>query len=169
LHLAGVDAVDLGETRKQPQRGAAGRPAEGLAFDIFYGLDRPVRLGDEDERRPAVDLIDHHRLLARLLRGLLDDGIDIAEAGIVRAAHDAGDGGGRALPLVDRDVESLGFEITLVARDVVPGVDALELEVEGETDRRERLARGRKRKQGEQAKCRTKGRGPSGNMHDDNL
>jgi hypothetical protein len=71
--------------------------------------------------------------------------------------------------LVDRDVESLGFEITLVARDVVPGVDALELEVEGETDRRERLARGRKRKQGEQAKCRAKVRGPSGNMHDDNL
>src|SRR5205823_114519 len=160
-----VDAVDFGETWKQPERGAARRSAERLAFDILHSLNWPIRLGDQDERRPAVDLIDHYRWLARLLRSLLDDRIDVAEPCIVGAAHDAREGCGRPFPLVDGDVEPFGFEVTLLARDVVPGVDALELEVEGETDRREGLARGRKHKERDEAKCHAKGRDASGKMH----
>jgi hypothetical protein len=129
--------------REQLQRGAAGRGTELFAFDVLHGLDRAIGLGDQHERRPVVDLIDHHRLLARLVGGLLDKGIDVAEAGVVGARHDPGNRDGGAFALVERDVEAFGLEVPLLLRHVVPGVDALQLEIEREFDRRRRLSGGR--------------------------
>ena len=73
----------LAELREQLQRGGTSGCAELFTFDVLQGLDRPVGLCDQHERRPVVDLIDHQRLFARLVGGLLDNSIDVAEAGIV--------------------------------------------------------------------------------------
>jgi hypothetical protein len=115
--------------------------AELLAFDILQGLDWSAGLGDQHEGRTVIDLIDHHRRFARLVGGLLDDGVHVAEAGIVGARHDPRDGRGRAFALVDRHIQAFGFEITLFLRHVIPRVDALMLEVQGKADRCQRLRR----------------------------
>ena len=74
------------------------------------------------------------RRLGRLGRGVLDDGVHVAEAGVIGARHDARHGRGRAFALIDGDVELLGGEVALLLRPEIPGVDALELPVEREAD-----------------------------------
>ncbi|MET3892366.1 hypothetical protein ABIE41_003442 [Bosea sp. OAE506] len=115
--------------------GVPGAPPSVLPSRSF-GLVMPVAFLLEIAKGGAVpDHVDHDRVLARLGRGVLDDGVDVAEAGVIGAAHDAGDSRARALALVDDDVEPLGLVVALVASDEEGGVRALRLPAQGELDR----------------------------------
>jgi hypothetical protein len=82
----------------------------------------------------AIDHVDHDRRFARLGRGGLDHRVGVAEARVVSARHDAGNGRRRAFALIDGDVELFGGEIALVQSPEIPGVDTLQFPVEGEPD-----------------------------------
>ena len=145
--FAGSSAFFCREHREQLERCAARGRAQLLAGDVGNGLDRRLRLHQQREGRLRIDHVDHHgRLGAR--RGVLDDGVHVAEACVIGARHDARHGRGRAFALVDGDVEPFGLEVPFVGRPVVPGVDALELPVERELDL---LLRGRGRERQHQA------------------
>ena len=143
IDLAVVDAVDAREQRQQPRRGTAGRRPDGAALEILQRLDRSIGANHQCAGTSVVHLIDHARRLGRLLRGGRDQRVDIAEAGLVIAGHDAGDRCRRAFALVDHDIEPLLLEIALVARDVEPGVYALIFPVEREANLGRRLGKAR--------------------------
>jgi len=98
------------------QRGELPGARRALAFDILSDLICPSPCASGRNAVGCRADSPYSGCSPRLLRGLLEDRIDIAESGIVRAAHDALDSCGRAFPLVARDVDPSAFEITLSRR-----------------------------------------------------
>src|ERR1700686_4011640 len=87
-------------------------------------------------------------------RRILNDRIDVTEARIIGARHDARYRCGRAFTLIDSDVELLGGEIALVLRPEIPCVHALELPIEREAKLRDLLSgRTRRRQCKSQRQC----------------
>ena len=126
----------LDEHRQQPRGRRALRAAERVALEILDGVDAAGLLGDDRERRLVPDHVDHDRRILRLGRGVLDDGVDVAEAGVIGARHDARHRGARALALVDHDVEAFLLEVAVVLGIEERGVAALRLPAQRELDRR---------------------------------
>ena len=136
LDLLALQLVLLREHRQQPRGRRALRAAQRMALEILDGVDAAGLLGDDRKRRLVPDHVDHDRRVLRLGRGVLDDGVDVAEAGIIGARHDARYGGAGALALVDHDIEAFLFEIAVVLGIEERGVGALRLPAERELDRR---------------------------------
>jgi hypothetical protein len=106
-----------------------------VALKILDGVDAAGLLGDDREWRLVPDHVDHDRGVLRLGRSVLDDGVDVAEAGVIGARHDARHRRARALALVDHDVEAFLFEIAIVLGIEEGGVGALRFPAEGKLDR----------------------------------
>ncbi len=130
----GVDAVQPRQQRPHADGGAAGLRAHAAAREVGKLTDRAVSAHDRGEGRAVVDLVHHQRLVAGPRDRLLDDRVHVAEARVVGTRHDAADRRGRALALVDGDVQPRLAEPAPLQREVVPGVDALETPVEREAD-----------------------------------
>ncbi|MFK4628585.1 orotate phosphoribosyltransferase-like protein [Bradyrhizobium elkanii] len=105
-----------------------------MALEILDRLDAARVLGDDREWRLVPHHVDHDRRILRLGRGVLDDRVDVAEAGVIGARHDARHGRAGALALVDHDVEALLFEVAVVLGVEERGVRALRLPAQRELD-----------------------------------
>ena len=115
-----------------------------MSLNVLIALSALVR---QSEWRLVVDHVDHDGRFARPHRRILNNGIDVTEARIIGARHDACDGRRRAFTLIDTDVELLGGEIALVLRPEIPCVHALELPIEGEAKLRDLLSGCARRRQ----------------------
>src|SRR5882757_4361359 len=69
-----------------------------------------------------------------LRRSVLDDRVDVAEAGVIGAGRDPRHRSGRSLALINRDIEIFGGKISLRLGPVIPGVDTLQFPIQREPD-----------------------------------
>ena len=69
-----------------------------------------------------------------MLRGKLDQRVDVAEADVIGAVGNQRHRGARAVALVERDLEAFGLEVTLVLREEEHPLRALVLPVQHQLD-----------------------------------
>ena len=108
--------ASLHKRREQLERAVIGGAAERLALEILRRLDRAVRLHRHGEGRLVEHHIDRDRRVLGLLGRELDQRVDVAEADVVGAVRDQRYRCARAVALVERDLEPLGFEVAAVLR-----------------------------------------------------
>src|SRR5260370_37373345 len=100
----------------------------------MWGIDWICRVTCHGERR----LIDHHvdgdRRILGLPAGELDERIDVSEADVVGAVRHLCDRSTRAAALIDREIETLGLEVTAVVGEKEDSLGSLVFPIEHELE-----------------------------------
>src|SRR4029077_19730453 len=125
VDLRGVEPGDLGKRGKELERAVVRGSPEGAAFEVFWRLDRTIGLHRHREGWTVVHHIDRERCFLRLFRRELDQRVDVAKTDVVRAGCALWNGGGRAIALIDGDVEPLSLVVALVFGNEEPALRAL--------------------------------------------
>ncbi len=135
--LAIIDLGDLLERLPLGEGAIRRRRAKLLAFQrLRVFRDAQGLATDNCEGRPLIDHVNGLHLLCRIFVEELHDGIDIAEAHLVGAGCNPWDGFDGAVAAIDRDIQALGLEISLIEREQKACGRAFEFPVEREFDRR---------------------------------
>ena len=135
LHARGIDPVDAREHVEQAIGGVHRRSAPFAPHEVCRLLDAGLLQRDQAERRLVVDQEYGDQLASRVLGVELDHGAEIAEADIVGAARNLGDGVGAAATGIEgREVDLLCAVIAALAAEHEGRLLTLQQEVQDEPD-----------------------------------
>ena len=105
----------------------AGRISRYAALQVFRVLTGPGSLVISAN---GALLYLHHRLLAGVFAGERDDGVHVAEAGVVSSGNDTGDRRCRPLTLINDDAQAFLGKIAFVLSPKDEGMNSLFLPVQ---------------------------------------
>jgi hypothetical protein len=135
LHARGIDPVQAREHVEQAIGGVHRRSAPFAPHDVCRLLDAGLLQRDQAERRLVVDQEDGDQLASGVFGVELDHGAEIAEADIVGAARNLGDGVGAAATGIEgREADLLCAVVAALAAEHEWRLLTLQQEVQDEPD-----------------------------------